>query len=265
MQPYSAMDEDYQNEDHQNDSVSEELSQTWEWHSEPAETESVTSDQGYENAEQEYEYIMMPDMRMRSLPETGMKAEPALFLFKDDKLRDLGRKLFIAFCVLLLLSLIMVTAALVLACLRCFLACPSEWLEFQQKCYNFAQIELKWADARSSCQDQGADLLVIDNEKEQDFLVYKIYGDSDTWIGLNYTETEREWKWVDGTSVSYKNWDISGDIPLMNSDGYLTHCATAKEDVKYKWRNAMCKKRKLFICEKGRRLSCVLQSPLLLQ
>ncbi|XP_062826818.1 uncharacterized protein LOC107982404 [Anolis carolinensis] len=131
-QPPTAMDDndqnkDYQNEgyrseEYQNDTAPEKSSHACEVHSasENVKKESVTSEQGWKNAsEQEYEYIPLSGMWTRSLPEEELNADPGLYIFENDKLNSIPRKLFIVFCIVLLSSLVMTTVALVMTCFRC--------------------------------------------------------------------------------------------------------------------------------------------------
>ncbi|CAI5766304.1 Hypothetical predicted protein [Podarcis lilfordi] len=81
------MDDGYQNEEYYNDNVSEKISHTEEVHSEfePTKAESMILDQGYENAEPEYEYIGFSGIQMRRLPDNRGKAEPGERFNELDK------------------------------------------------------------------------------------------------------------------------------------------------------------------------------------
>ncbi|XP_053156017.1 C-type lectin lectoxin-Phi1-like [Hemicordylus capensis] len=262
------MDDDYQNEaEYQNegcksDIVEEELSHIWGVHSALARTESVASDQGYENDEQEYESIKFPDMRMRKLPEIGVKTEPALIGSKVDKWRCFGREcLVVVIFVSLIFSLIMAAAGILMACLKCFSACPDDWQKFDDKCYYFPHKKDTWGNTRSACKDLHADLIVINNEKEQKILIYKMNSTSDVWLGLSYIEAKEEWIWVDATNLSYTSWKSSKPSQLIGEDGFPLHCMIAEKEAKYKWSNTACRKRHQSICEKKSQVVCVLQSP----
>ncbi|XP_032992233.1 uncharacterized protein LOC117039249 [Lacerta agilis] len=200
--------EDYWNEDYQNDIVSDKLSHNAEVSSESEHGSAVSlesvvlNQQGYENAVQEYEYIGFSGIRLRTLPEKGEEREPALFTFEDGKWGPFGRKPFMIFSVLLLCSLIIITATLIMACLRCkcrseegklfwilllcsspcphptpppktfpyiagFPKCADDWHKFQEKCYHYSTEKMGQNTARSCCQALGADLIVIESENEQ--------------------------------------------------------------------------------------------------
>ncbi|XP_042307129.1 early activation antigen CD69-like isoform X2 [Sceloporus undulatus] len=168
--------------------------------------ESVTSDQSYENASVlEYESDPFSGLQTRKLMQEGVKMEPASVMFLDEQEgRAFGKKHFIIFCVVLFCCLVMVIVALVMASLRCFYKCPSGWLEAKRSCYRNFTKPNKWNEGRHMCRSLGADLIVIEEEKEQDFLNYKMHAEQNSfWIGL-YNVGGKPWKWVDGTDVSYQ-------------------------------------------------------------
>ncbi|KAL8211781.1 UNVERIFIED_CONTAM: hypothetical protein K2H54_016381 [Gekko kuhli] len=75
-----------------------------------------------------------------------------------------------------------------------FAECPNGWKKLDEKCYNFSSETKKWKDAQKHCQNVGADLVVIDSEREREFLDYKM--NNGYWIGLFYEEDRKAWKWV---------------------------------------------------------------------
>ncbi|KAJ8350998.1 hypothetical protein AAFF_G00165930 [Aldrovandia affinis] len=78
--------------------------------------------------------------------------------------------------------------------------CPEGWKQRNSTCYYFSTELKSWNDSRSACLKQGADLVIIDSEEEQDF-IFKHTRDDFHWIGLSDSETEGTWLWVDGTPL----------------------------------------------------------------
>ena len=83
---------------------------------------------------------------------------------------------------------------------------------------------LNWLDARQKCLDNGGDLLVINNAQKQAH--YSAILNSNSWIGLyhdlndpNYSEPANGWKWVDGTPLTYENWN-SGEPNNSGGEDY---------------------------------------------
>ncbi|XP_047239554.1 CD209 antigen-like protein E isoform X7 [Girardinichthys multiradiatus] len=112
--------------------------------------------------------------------------------------------------------------------------CPDEWMRFGSSCY-FKYNETKsWSESRKHCQKQGADLVIINSQAEQDF-VKKLNGNGDSWIGLKgkWIEETRtyDWGWVDGSPLTQAFWGTGwpkSDIYWP----YATYC-----DGEGKWKN----------------------------
>ncbi|KAJ8343138.1 hypothetical protein AAFF_G00248780 [Aldrovandia affinis] len=78
--------------------------------------------------------------------------------------------------------------------------CPEGWEQRNSTCYYFSTERKSWNASRSACLKQGADLVIIESEEEQDFISKHTRGDG-YWIGLSDSETEGTWLWVDGTPL----------------------------------------------------------------
>ncbi|KAK3522939.1 hypothetical protein QTP86_009710 [Hemibagrus guttatus] len=67
--------------------------------------------------------------------------------------------------------------------------------------YGMSNENKSWEESRKDCREKGAHLLIINNTEEQEF-IGKQLGNFETWIGLSDEVKEREWKWVDGTTLN---------------------------------------------------------------
>uniref|UniRef100_A0A671T5P9 C-type lectin domain-containing protein n=1 Tax=Sinocyclocheilus anshuiensis TaxID=1608454 RepID=A0A671T5P9_9TELE len=65
--------------------------------------------------------------------------------------------------------------------------------------YYISSEKKSWSDSSRDCQQKGANLVIINSSKEQDF-VQKIAVSDHFWIGLG--KMEGEWKWIGGTIMA---------------------------------------------------------------
>ncbi|XP_074468604.1 CD209 antigen-like protein 2 isoform X2 [Sebastes fasciatus] len=120
--------------------------------------------------------------------------------------------------------------------------CPEGWRRFGCSCYFKSNERKTWYKSREYCQQRGADLVVINNKEEQEFIIQlNINGES--WIGLRQIWTQRwEWEWVDGSPLMDMFW-ASG---LPYSDGYQASTCCNQEG---QWTHSRYDN-KNWICEK---------------
>ncbi|XP_043082925.1 hepatic lectin-like [Puntigrus tetrazona] len=119
------------------------------------------------------------------------------------------------------------------------------WKCHQSSLYYVSSEKKNWIQSRADCTDRGADLIIIDNKEEQDFLK-RVSGDSEVWIGL--TKVDGTWKWVNestgtqpGFWASRKPSDSSGNenCAVNLSSGFADYSCVTK---KFKW---ICEKNNL--------------------
>uniref|UniRef100_A0A665X210 Macrophage mannose receptor 1 n=1 Tax=Echeneis naucrates TaxID=173247 RepID=A0A665X210_ECHNA len=87
--------------------------------------------------------------------------------------------------------------------------CAPEWVAFEGRCYKFVvgNDKKNWQDARTSCINQGGNLVSIVNEREQAFLTTQTLNyNGDIWIGMNDVNWEMHFVWTDGKGISFTNW-----------------------------------------------------------
>ncbi|XP_073537728.1 killer cell lectin-like receptor subfamily B member 1C [Phyllobates terribilis] len=81
--------------------------------------------------------------------------------------------------------------------------CPPHWLLHGDHCYYYSEVtERTWSQSRDDCKMMGADLLVIKDQEQQNFIqiTLKKQEDDTYWIGLYHDGDV--WRWVDGEHYS---------------------------------------------------------------
>uniref|UniRef100_A0A673Y1G8 C-type lectin domain-containing protein n=1 Tax=Salmo trutta TaxID=8032 RepID=A0A673Y1G8_SALTR len=73
------------------------------------------------------------------------------------------------------------------------------WQKFESSLYFLSTESKTWKESREDCLKRGADLVIINSDKEQTFLFNLKKG---VWIGLTDSVNEGTWKWVDCTPLT---------------------------------------------------------------
>uniref|UniRef100_A0A3P9QDW7 CD209 antigen-like protein E n=1 Tax=Poecilia reticulata TaxID=8081 RepID=A0A3P9QDW7_POERE len=125
--------------------------------------------------------------------------------------------------------------------------CPDGWTRFGCSCYFKSKDKTTWSDSRTYCQQQGADLVIINSEAEQVF-IKQFNKNEESWIGLEGTPKllhgswTYDWKWVDGSPLTQPFWG-TGWPKYYQYQAYGVCC-----DSEGKWKHAFYNKN--WICEK---------------
>ncbi|XP_060772571.1 C-type lectin domain family 4 member M-like isoform X1 [Neoarius graeffei] len=116
--------------------------------------------------------------------------------------------------------------------------------------YSFYYISTQgksWTESRQDCREQGADLVIINNREEQEF-INKLLCNRKVWIGLNDRETEDMWKWVDDTTLTTGHWGQGEPNGReINEDCVLTG---DRINLFNNWADYPCDDQFIGICEK---------------
>ncbi|XP_066994926.2 hemolymph lipopolysaccharide-binding protein [Anabrus simplex] len=135
---------------------------------------------------------------------------------------------------------------------------PSDYeLVDEQYYYKLPHVAVSWHDARTTCEKDGAHLLIINSEDEA--LTVKRYRDRkpklsgdvgihDTWVGISDEEKEGEFKTIFGqpfASTGYPKWQ--GGSPQDGTSFNCVYFSTWKGYLGLAVRD--CKKLQPFICE----------------
>uniref|UniRef100_A0AAR2J7H6 C-type lectin domain-containing protein n=1 Tax=Pygocentrus nattereri TaxID=42514 RepID=A0AAR2J7H6_PYGNA len=122
------------------------------------------------------------------------------------------------------------------------------WTFFMTSVYFISTGGKSWSESRQDCRQRGADLVIINNREEQNFVEVLRRGQR-AWIGLTDSETEGVWKWVDGSSLTTTFWRPSEP----NSNAGDEDCVVFGEgsDPVKNWADYPCNDRFVGICKKS--------------
>ena len=81
----------------------------------------------------------------------------------------------------------------------------SDAVEFNGSYYKVIAIKGTWAQAEKRCREMGGMLASVKTKKVNDF-IDKLTGKKCYWVGGNDLKKEGEWRWPDGSKVTYVSW-----------------------------------------------------------
>ncbi|XP_038840875.1 C-type lectin domain family 4 member F-like [Salvelinus namaycush] len=129
--------------------------------------------------------------------------------------------------------------------------CPERWQKFESSWYFLSTETKTLKQSREDCLERGADLVIINSDKEQEF-VFNL--NKTVWIGLTDSVTEGTWRWVDGTPLTTTRY-WSPQQP-DNGDGKPEYgeedCVHIRKDWTplQSWNDLSCDSKLNWICEK---------------
>ncbi|XP_007469416.1 PREDICTED: killer cell lectin-like receptor subfamily B member 1 [Lipotes vexillifer] len=92
------------------------------------------------------------------------------------------------------------------------LKCPTNWQLIRDKCLLFYDTYKPWNDSLADCFTKESRLLLIQDQEELRLVQNRIdKGGILFWIGLNFTLSEKNWKWINGSFLNSNMLQITGD------------------------------------------------------
>jgi hypothetical protein len=114
--------------------------------------------------------------------------------------------------------------------------------KYESRRYRLETTPTNYKNARESCAADGAHLVVISDENENQF-VESLSPNASKWIGLDDSAIENTFQWVTGSKCDFKKW--SGGQP--DDDMGAEDCIEMYSDTF--WNDAPCNLDKEFVCE----------------
>uniref|UniRef100_A0A8C6FZI7 Killer cell lectin like receptor B1 n=1 Tax=Moschus moschiferus TaxID=68415 RepID=A0A8C6FZI7_MOSMO len=92
------------------------------------------------------------------------------------------------------------------------LTCPMHWQQIRDKCLRFSETSKPWNDSLADCSTRESSLLLIQDQEELRLIRNLIKTEAILfWIGLNFTLSEKNWKWINGSFLNSNILPVSGD------------------------------------------------------
>lgn len=121
--------------------------------------------------------------------------------------------------------------------------------------YHTSKRTMKWADARRFCQETHTDMVVIQSQEENDYLVSKLpnrTGAPYYWIGITRKSKEDAWTWIGNNSTWVGEQSWAPNEP--NNDHATEFCVEIYVNLgknRGKWNDEKCSSRKFPVCFQG--------------
>ncbi|XP_040089827.1 killer cell lectin-like receptor subfamily B member 1 [Oryx dammah] len=92
------------------------------------------------------------------------------------------------------------------------LTCPMPWQQIRDKCLYFHETSKTWNDSLADCSTRESSVLLI-QDKEELRLIQNLINENGMlfWVGLNFTLSEKKWKWINGSFLKSNISPVSGD------------------------------------------------------
>ncbi|XP_067380431.1 ladderlectin-like [Channa argus] len=88
--------------------------------------------------------------------------------------------------------------------------CSEGWSQFEDRCFQYVQKAMRWAEAELNCLSMGANLASVHSMQEyqeiQRQIVAATHHYNSTWIGGSNAQQADVWLWSDGSIFQYSNW-----------------------------------------------------------
>lgn len=126
--------------------------------------------------------------------------------------------------------------------------CPSEWLNYRDRCYFFSKDLHSFDDAKTTCESASSSLVIINDVEEQKWLKKQIFGKGYFWMGLTDKEEENVWRWLDGTEPAFTKWKPGQPDNWGHGHEVGEDCAGLIHEGL--WNDFFCEDLISYICEK---------------
>ncbi|KAM7388319.1 hypothetical protein PAMP_024504 [Pampus punctatissimus] len=121
--------------------------------------------------------------------------------------------------------------------------------------YHYSNQTMNWTQARQWCQTHYTDMVVIQNQKENDYLVSLLpikYKGPYFWIGITKKQKNDIWTWVGNNStwIGERSWAVN-EPNNNHSTEFCVEIYVNKGENRGKWNDEKCGNQKYTACYKA--------------
>ncbi|XP_061593104.1 L-selectin-like isoform X2 [Cololabis saira] len=118
--------------------------------------------------------------------------------------------------------------------------------------YHFSKVPMNWTESRKWCRDNFTDLVVIQNQTENDYLV-SLLPDRNTspyyWIGITKKRLNDTWKWIGNNSTWMGKHSWAANEPNNNYENeFCVELYVNNGPNRGKWNDEKCEHKKYAVC-----------------
>jgi len=122
--------------------------------------------------------------------------------------------------------------------------CRNGYTQVGSKCWKVSTTLSNFLDALQECNGEGGSLASIGSQAEQTQLVSMI-GTANTWIGFEDITNEGNFRWTDGSAVTFQNWKPN----QPNNNNNRQHCVNVRPSDSGLWDDVVCGKLQPYVCQ----------------
>ncbi|PWA14935.1 hypothetical protein CCH79_00014184 [Gambusia affinis] len=121
------------------------------------------------------------------------------------------------------------------------------WLYFRDSFYYMSSIKKTWPESQEYCQQEDADLVIVNSREEQNFIT-QFSRNRFTWTGLRELAGTDQWIWVDEALLTESYWGPNEPNRLEKENPICVEMRFF--DTENSWNDISCTTENFWMCEK---------------